>query len=543
MIRSPRKSYFAFSLFVGALVSPSFAQTPSAPATPPAPTTPPAAATPAPPVIETPDFPGAIWSPASPDNFKPSTRPSPEQAIDRIVIHDIEGPAVAAVRWFQNPKAQASSHYVVDSVTGDIYQQVKERDVAWHAGDRITNARSVGIEHGGFAYRPGFYNVTEYEASAALVRDISNRYKIPRDREHIIGHAEVPDSANPGKFGGRSGHTDPGPYWDWDYFMTLVRNNARLVALPTGSVAAPTRPTIVLHPGETRALAVPVAGSPSGSAGEPPVTFRLENTGDDPWLADMKDKQNTDRRKLGTVFLGTANGQESRLAAGDWISPRYVGSSVDGDIAPGASGTFAVSLRAPGDYLGDISETFRLVNIFPAPRQPVPFGQTVTVSARVEPWDIVVPLPNAVPPGWNAKTMPDNSRIYWRQPKRGDKGTAPQSLLWEANLPVVGEWDVYVRYPAGAGRTKSASYHIGAATKTVNQQAAGGQWQKLGRYLIDGSGVVMTSTGNTFQSMLPGKPIAHAVVALEASANTPGTIVAGDLRFVGPFPATPKPTK
>jgi hypothetical protein len=77
----------------------------------------------------------------------------------------------------------------------------------------------------------------------------------------------------------------------------------------------------------------------------------------------------------------------------------------------------------------------------------------------------------------------------------------------------------------------------------MNQQAGGGQWQKLGRYRIDGSGIAMTSTGNTFQSMLPGKPISHAVVTLEANAATPGTIVAGDLRFVGPFPVSPAPTK
>ena len=171
------------------------------------------------------DYPGAVWAPASPGNFQPSGRPSPALPIDRIVIHDIEGAGPEAIRWFQNPQARVSSHYVVDGQTGRVTQLVRERDIAWHAGDRLTNAHSVGIEHGGYAYRPGFYNPVEYEASAHLVRAIALRYGIPCDRTHIIGHFEVPDSAHPGQGGGRNGHTDPGPYWD--YFIALVRSDAR----------------------------------------------------------------------------------------------------------------------------------------------------------------------------------------------------------------------------------------------------------------------------------------------------------------------------
>jgi Bacterial SH3 domain len=51
-----------------------------------------------------------------------------------------------------------------------------------------------------------------YRASAAPTRNLCNKYGIPKDRSHIIGHVEVPGAT----------HTDPGPYWNWTYYMQLV---------------------------------------------------------------------------------------------------------------------------------------------------------------------------------------------------------------------------------------------------------------------------------------------------------------------------------
>jgi uncharacterized protein YgiM (DUF1202 family) len=51
-----------------------------------------------------------------------------------------------------------------------------------------------------------------YRASAALTRNLTTKYAIPRDRSHIIGHVEVPGAT----------HTDPGQYWNWTYYMQLV---------------------------------------------------------------------------------------------------------------------------------------------------------------------------------------------------------------------------------------------------------------------------------------------------------------------------------
>ena len=60
---------------------------------------------------------------------------------------------------------------------------------------------------------------------------------LPIDREHIIGHADVPGPR--GGKGGASHHTDPGPHWNWRHYLALVRRYAHGVKL---SVVTKLRP-------------------------------------------------------------------------------------------------------------------------------------------------------------------------------------------------------------------------------------------------------------------------------------------------------------
>ncbi|WP_433238091.1 N-acetylmuramoyl-L-alanine amidase [Streptosporangium sp. CA-135522] len=155
------------------------------------------------------DYSGAHWVPASSSNYAVSSRPSSD-VIDRIVIHVTQGSYAGTISWFQNPAAQVSAHYVVRSSDGDITQMVREKDRAWHAGSY--NRRSVGIEHEGYVDNASWFTDSMYRASAALTRSIADRYGIPKDRTHIVGHVEVPGSD----------HTDPGRYWDWSRYMQYV---------------------------------------------------------------------------------------------------------------------------------------------------------------------------------------------------------------------------------------------------------------------------------------------------------------------------------
>ncbi|MER5889797.1 N-acetylmuramoyl-L-alanine amidase [Streptomyces sp. NPDC001941] len=157
------------------------------------------------------DHPGAEWTAAARANWRRADRPD-DYPIDRVVIHVVQGSYASALRVFKNPAHGAAAHYVVRK-DGHVAQMIRELDVAFHAGNRSMNERSVGIEHEGFVDRPQDFTPAMYAASAVLTADICRRYGIPVDREHVIGHVEVAGTD----------HTDPGPHWDWDRYIRLVK--------------------------------------------------------------------------------------------------------------------------------------------------------------------------------------------------------------------------------------------------------------------------------------------------------------------------------
>ncbi|MXM67453.1 N-acetylmuramoyl-L-alanine amidase [Streptomyces sp. HUCO-GS316] len=157
------------------------------------------------------DFRGARWLAASSANFRWADRPD-DYSIDRVVIHVTQGSYASAVKVFQDPDHRAAAHYIVRK-DGRVTQMIRELDVAFHAGNRDCNERSIGIEHEGFVDRPEDFTDAMYAASARLTAEICRRYGIPVDREHLIGHVEVPGTD----------HTDPGEHWDWNRYLQLVR--------------------------------------------------------------------------------------------------------------------------------------------------------------------------------------------------------------------------------------------------------------------------------------------------------------------------------
>lgn len=166
----------------------------------------------------TPDLPSCdSWQPAGSCNYTASSRPS-SYSINTVVIHKVEGSAAGAASWFQNCAAGASAHYAFNNSTGYCYQCVSESDIAWHAGWWDTNLHSVGIEHGGYTASNDVATVC-YDESAIETKSCIVYYGVPYDRNHIIGHYQVPGCSS-GTGGGTGCHTDPGAYWNWTYYMT-----------------------------------------------------------------------------------------------------------------------------------------------------------------------------------------------------------------------------------------------------------------------------------------------------------------------------------
>jgi N-acetylmuramoyl-L-alanine amidase-like protein/LysM domain-containing protein len=124
------------------------------------------------------------------------------------------------MRGFGRPSSGVSAHYLVNSPDGRITQLVPTRDIAFHAGNYWVNSHSIGIEHVGLLDQgPRWYTDAVYQASARLVRSLAARYHIPLDRDHILGHEDIPGST---PASAKAMHYDPGPYWDWDRYFALL---------------------------------------------------------------------------------------------------------------------------------------------------------------------------------------------------------------------------------------------------------------------------------------------------------------------------------
>ncbi|MFD7918729.1 N-acetylmuramoyl-L-alanine amidase [Streptomyces sp. NPDC059740] len=156
------------------------------------------------------DYAGARWVPAAPANWRHAARPG-DFLVEQVVVHVVQGTLELALEVFQDPRHAAAAHYVVGR-DGRIVQTVLESDVAFHAGNSQVNEGSIGIEHEGWVGRASSFTDAMYRASARLTATVCRRYGIPVDRDHVIGHLEVPGSD----------HTDPGPFWDWDRYLGLV---------------------------------------------------------------------------------------------------------------------------------------------------------------------------------------------------------------------------------------------------------------------------------------------------------------------------------
>lgn len=141
-----------------------------------------------------------------------------------IVVHIMEGTLAGTDSWFKSTQSKVSAHYGIGQ-DGTVHQYVAESDSAWHAGRTFNctwkgrrpgvnpNANTIGIEHEGQA--DSAWSAPMYAASAELIADIANRWSIPLDRDHIVGHREI------------YGHkTCPGSKVDIDKLIDLARAHA-----------------------------------------------------------------------------------------------------------------------------------------------------------------------------------------------------------------------------------------------------------------------------------------------------------------------------
>ncbi|WP_030208143.1 N-acetylmuramoyl-L-alanine amidase [Streptomyces bikiniensis] len=245
------------------------------------------------------------------------------QSIDYIVVHDTEATWDVTLGLVQDPE-YVSWQYSLRSSDGHVAQHLALKDVGWHAGNWFVNARSVGLEHEGFLTAPdSWYTEAMYRASARLVRYLAARYGIPLDRQHVLGHDNVPGTVTSSI---RGMHTDPGPYWDWAHYFRLLGRPIVPSAGPHAGVVT-VRPDYDTHkPVHTGCETAGTACAPHGSG-----AVRLHTAPDAgaPLVKDVGLRPGGEDSTTGVNDTGAraSTGQSFAVAErrGDWTAVWYLG--------------------------------------------------------------------------------------------------------------------------------------------------------------------------------------------------------------------------
>ncbi len=245
--------------------------------------------------------------------------------VDYIVIHDTEGYWDTAMKLVQDP-TYSSWHYTIRSQDGQIAQHVATKDVTWHAGNWFVNARSIGVEHEGFAAAGTWYTETMYRNSAKLVRYLADRYGIPLDRAHILGHDTVPGPTAQTVAGM---HWDPGPYWDWAHYFDLL--GAPITGNPTDTRAgiAVINPNYATNQPAFTGCDTAAPANPCPARGSAEVVLRTEPRADAPLLTDVGLHPDGKPSTMAVSDIGSRASAGQRYAVaevrGDWTAVWYLG--------------------------------------------------------------------------------------------------------------------------------------------------------------------------------------------------------------------------
>ncbi|MFI6019765.1 N-acetylmuramoyl-L-alanine amidase [Streptomyces sp. NPDC051287] len=242
------------------------------------------------------------------------------QSIKYIVIHDTEGAWDGTINLVQDP-TYVSWNYTIRSTDGLIAQHVKAKDVAWHAGNWYINAKSIGIEHEGFLAAPdAWYTEAMYRSSARLVKYLTAEYGIPLDRQHILGHDNVPGpttSTIPGM------HTDPGPYWDWRHYFELLDHPFKRTAGKKGGLVTILPVYAANQPAYTGCV---TGGQPCAAHGSSEVRLYSDHDENSALIKDIGFGR-TPTTDVNDLSSRVSTGQQYAVADtwGDWTAIWYLG--------------------------------------------------------------------------------------------------------------------------------------------------------------------------------------------------------------------------
>lgn len=161
------------------------------------------------------EVPGFEWVPEKTEfGYPKGTRGRNGRTIDRFIQHCTIGTDSLGSLLGEN----GNSVHLLDHRDGTPRaQMVALADAAWGCGNREYNLRAVNYEHectGAEMLNPAYWTDSIINNMARIAADVIRLCPgILPDREHVIGHGDVPDQD----------HTDPGPVFPWDRYIAAIQ--------------------------------------------------------------------------------------------------------------------------------------------------------------------------------------------------------------------------------------------------------------------------------------------------------------------------------
>ena len=143
-------------------------------------------------------------------------KPRSNKRITAIIIHytGMQSERESLAR-LMSKKHKVSSHYLINR-KGQIFNLVKEKNVAWHAGKSMwgkyknLNKNSIGIELVNKGHKFGYQSFTKFQIKMLihLCKKLKRKYKIKN--KFILGHSDIAPIRK----------IDPGEKFPWAYLSS-----------------------------------------------------------------------------------------------------------------------------------------------------------------------------------------------------------------------------------------------------------------------------------------------------------------------------------
>ena len=103
---------------------------------------------------------------------------------------------IESIERLKNPKFKVSCHFLINR-KGTIFQMVKEKYIAWHAGEsrwknyKNLNSNSIGIELVNKGHQFGYQNFSKKQIGSLifLCKKLKKKYAIKN--ENFLGHSDI----------------------------------------------------------------------------------------------------------------------------------------------------------------------------------------------------------------------------------------------------------------------------------------------------------------------------------------------------------------